>query len=146
MQKVATPQGLTPHQIRSLVGCSPNAGPELRLEAGARHERTLEAVSSRPMFGADSASRLEGCSRPTPGFLKPGIGPAHRLRVCVPLLPSACSISELGRRPAPPPDNGVCHAGHADHLFHVMHADHVHPFHDRYGHGGCRPFDPVVRW
>jgi hypothetical protein len=29
----------------------PNARLELRLEAGARHERTLEAVSSRPLFG-----------------------------------------------------------------------------------------------
>ena len=27
-----------------------NAGPELLLEAGARHERTLEAVSSRPLL------------------------------------------------------------------------------------------------
>jgi hypothetical protein len=27
-----------------------NAGPELRLKAEARNERTLEAVSSRPMF------------------------------------------------------------------------------------------------
>jgi hypothetical protein len=25
---------------------TPNAGPELRLEAGARHERTLDAVGS----------------------------------------------------------------------------------------------------
>ena len=29
----------------------PNARPELLPEAGARHERTLEAVSSRPLFG-----------------------------------------------------------------------------------------------
>src|SRR5215471_17587313 len=29
----------------------PNARRELRLEAGARHERTLEAVSSTPLFG-----------------------------------------------------------------------------------------------
>jgi hypothetical protein len=28
----------------------PNAEPELLPEAGARHERTLEAVSSRPLF------------------------------------------------------------------------------------------------
>ena len=28
--------GLTPHQIRSLVGCSPNASAQARLEAGAR--------------------------------------------------------------------------------------------------------------
>jgi hypothetical protein len=29
----------------------PNARPELLPEAGARHERTLEAVSSRPFIG-----------------------------------------------------------------------------------------------
>jgi hypothetical protein len=39
--------------IRSLAA---NARPELRLEAGARHERTLEAVSSRPLFGLPQAS------------------------------------------------------------------------------------------
>jgi hypothetical protein len=33
--------------------CWPNARPELRLEAGARHERTLAAVRSRPLFGHD---------------------------------------------------------------------------------------------
>jgi hypothetical protein len=27
-----------------------------------------------------------------------------------------------------------------------MDADNVYPLHDRYGHGGCRPFDPVMRW
>ena len=31
--------------------CKPNARPELLLEAGARHERTLEAVSSRRLLG-----------------------------------------------------------------------------------------------
>jgi hypothetical protein len=36
----------------SPVPVAPNAGPELRLEAGARHERTLEAVSSRPWLGS----------------------------------------------------------------------------------------------
>ena len=30
----------------------PNAGPELLLEAGARHERTLAAVSSMLLLGA----------------------------------------------------------------------------------------------
>jgi hypothetical protein len=30
---------------------APNAKPELLPEAGARHERTLAAVSSRPWFG-----------------------------------------------------------------------------------------------
>jgi hypothetical protein len=33
----------------------PNARPELLPEAGARHERTLEAVSSRPWFGVGYA-------------------------------------------------------------------------------------------
>jgi hypothetical protein len=35
----------------------PNARPELLPEAGARYEWTLEAVSSRPLFGQNSASR-----------------------------------------------------------------------------------------
>jgi len=33
------------------VELGPNAGPELRLEAEARHERTLEAVACMPGFG-----------------------------------------------------------------------------------------------
>jgi hypothetical protein len=33
------------------LGREPNARRELRLEAGARYERTLEAVSSTPLFG-----------------------------------------------------------------------------------------------
>ena len=43
--------GRAPHQIRSLVGCSPNAGAHLLLEAGATYERTLEAVRCSPMLG-----------------------------------------------------------------------------------------------
>jgi hypothetical protein len=61
----------TPHKSESLMiwttlapkltpfgtsGCNANhinARRELLLEAGARHERTLEAVSSTPLFGAD---------------------------------------------------------------------------------------------
>jgi hypothetical protein len=35
----------------------PNARPELLPEAGARNERTLEAVSSRPLFGAVAWTR-----------------------------------------------------------------------------------------
>ena len=35
---------------------SRTARPELLLEAGARHERTLEAVSSRPLLGGWSGS------------------------------------------------------------------------------------------
>jgi hypothetical protein len=34
-------RGLSPHKMCSLVGCSPNAGAHLLLEAGARNERTL---------------------------------------------------------------------------------------------------------
>src|SRR6266702_2361084 len=33
--------------MRSLVGCSPNAGPQPRLAADARHERRLEGVGFR---------------------------------------------------------------------------------------------------
>jgi hypothetical protein len=44
--------GLAPHQIRSFVGCSPNAGAHLLPEAGATPERTLEAVRCSALFGA----------------------------------------------------------------------------------------------
>src|SRR5438874_11123290 len=43
--------GLAPHEMRSLVGCSPNAGRQARLEAGATQERTLEAVSCPGRIG-----------------------------------------------------------------------------------------------
>src|SRR5712691_5958320 len=33
-------RGLSPHKMRSLVGCSPNAGRQARLEAGATQERS----------------------------------------------------------------------------------------------------------
>ena len=33
-------RGLAPHQMRSLVGCSPNAGPQAPPMAAARHERS----------------------------------------------------------------------------------------------------------
>ena len=33
-------RGLSPHQMRSLVGCSPNAGPQAPPKAGARDERS----------------------------------------------------------------------------------------------------------
>ena len=45
-------RGLSPHQIRSLVGCSPNAEHEPLPEAGA--QRTMEAVGSMPWFGSMS--------------------------------------------------------------------------------------------
>jgi hypothetical protein len=44
-------RGLSPHQMRSLVGCSPNAGRQPPLEADARHERTLYAVACTPSLG-----------------------------------------------------------------------------------------------
>jgi hypothetical protein len=43
----------------------PNARPELLLEAGARHERTLEAVSSRPLFG-EVLYVMHGCPQLLP--------------------------------------------------------------------------------
>jgi hypothetical protein len=52
-----------PYQNMALYMASPvgavasNAGPELLLEAGARHERTLEAVSSRPRLCQNSIFR-----------------------------------------------------------------------------------------
>jgi len=39
--------------MRSLVGCSPNAGHQARREAEAK--RTLYAVACMPLFGADAA-------------------------------------------------------------------------------------------
>ena len=36
----------------------PNAGPQARPEAGARHERTLEGVAYRPMFGPYAPAQL----------------------------------------------------------------------------------------
>jgi hypothetical protein len=66
----------------------PNASLHLLPEAGATQERTLEAVRCKALFGADSASRIAGVSSPTLGFLRPRIGPAHHLRVFVPLIAS----------------------------------------------------------
>src|SRR5215475_662703 len=46
---------------------TPNARRELRLAAGARHERTLEAVSSTPLFGwgcAPSTTLQNPCTPP----------------------------------------------------------------------------------
>src|SRR5262245_26545992 len=39
-----------------------NAGPQTSLEAGARHERTLEAVRCKPSFGAGMGRNSEGPS------------------------------------------------------------------------------------
>ena len=45
-------RGLSPLKIRGLVGCSPNARPQARERAGARHERRLFPVACRPLLGA----------------------------------------------------------------------------------------------
>jgi hypothetical protein len=47
----------------------PNARRELRLEAGARHERTLEAVSSTPLLGV--MSEPVECGALNVRFLRP---------------------------------------------------------------------------
>jgi hypothetical protein len=49
-------RGLSPHKMRSLVGCSPNAGAHLLPEAGATQERTLEAVRCSALFGVASGT------------------------------------------------------------------------------------------
>jgi hypothetical protein len=38
---------------------APNAGAQARLEAGARHERTLAAVACTRLLGPDSASKTQ---------------------------------------------------------------------------------------
>ncbi len=40
-----------------MTGLKPNAGPEPRPEAGARHERMLEGVGSRPGLGSSAAAQ-----------------------------------------------------------------------------------------
>jgi hypothetical protein len=66
-------------------GCQmPNAGPELRPEAGA--QRTLEAVSSRPLFGSDGAA-LRGLQQ----FLDPC--PRQRYGVsCLQVAGDTCRV------------------------------------------------------
>ena len=46
--------GLSPHQMRSLVGCSPNAGRQPLPKAGATQERRLLAVACTPWLGPGS--------------------------------------------------------------------------------------------
>jgi hypothetical protein len=53
-------RGLSPHKMRSLVGCSPNARRQARLEAGATQERTLAAVACTPWLGPALASTPPG--------------------------------------------------------------------------------------
>src|SRR3979409_1804246 len=57
----------------------PNAGPELLPEAGARYERTLEAVSSRPMLGFHGLGGAFGSFSPTlPDLARPALDtPLH---------------------------------------------------------------------
>jgi hypothetical protein len=62
-----------------------NAGPQPLSEAGARHERTLEAVGCRPWFGwrAPTPHRCRGCaplcpvSQPLAVLLRSSIGSPH---------------------------------------------------------------------
>ncbi len=60
-------RGLSPHKMRSLVGCSPNAGAHLLPEAEARHERRLEAVRCSAWLGAGLGSDL-GCPHCSSGL------------------------------------------------------------------------------
>jgi hypothetical protein len=49
----------------------PNARPELLPEVDARHERTLLAVSSRPLFGAECPTVPPGRTRATLRYRQP---------------------------------------------------------------------------
>jgi hypothetical protein len=55
---------LLPHNNRVVqphpLNVGPNAAPQPLPEAGARHERTLEAVGCRRLLGADSTSGTLG--------------------------------------------------------------------------------------
>ena len=57
-----------------------NARPELRLEAGARHERTLEAVSSRPWLGVGQAEEIHTYDSPWPSARRPLGAAVQQLR------------------------------------------------------------------
>jgi len=74
----------------------PNAGRQLLPEAGARHERTLEAVSCTPLFGAGSG-RDVGLTSSPPGsdaVPTPGVRPGLCYSCHTPPLNSGeCDIS-----------------------------------------------------
>ena len=55
--------GLSPHHMRSLVGCSPNARFQARGIAGARYERTLFPVACKPLLGSSSLRLLNSGDR-----------------------------------------------------------------------------------
>jgi len=76
--------GLSPHQIRSLVGCSPNASLQLLPTAGATKERTLEAVRFRVKAPVPR--------RPPHRSGREGVPPP------VPQEPKACANGEPSRR------------------------------------------------
>src|SRR6266567_3680596 len=76
--------------MRSLVGCSPNAGHQLLPQAGA--QRTLEAVSCTPWFGPE-LGRDAGYGP----FLACSIGVRIAPRASIledPLSPARCSQGE----------------------------------------------------
>jgi len=66
-----------------------SAGPELLPEAEARHERTLEAVSSRPLLGAGSGRSRAFPSQPS------GAGTPLRLWCVVRAPPSRLGTTAL---------------------------------------------------
>lgn len=75
----------------------PNAGPQPRLEAGARYERTLFSVRSMPLFGLDLRPALARCALCPSGETIP----VTFDRVFV--LPSSCGVlfdTALPRTPA----------------------------------------------
>src|SRR5712692_9231176 len=82
--------GLSPHQIRSLVGCSPNAPLQARREAEARDERRLYAVACRvePMVTHPAPPQTRTCAMHAYG----SSSKAAAARARMPLLhrPLAC--------------------------------------------------------
>src|SRR5712691_11556369 len=74
-------QGLTPYTtVPACPGAYPNAGHQARREAGARHERTMEAVACTPWFGW---GWLLSCDVP-PWCHRPPVLPAHAAPLPVP--------------------------------------------------------------
>src|SRR5438128_2375591 len=61
-------RGILPYFSSSVLRKKPNAAPQPLPEAGARHERTLEAVGCRRLFGAGSVSRHRVHASSTPGL------------------------------------------------------------------------------
>ena len=78
-----------------------NARRELRLEAGARDERTLEAVRSTPVFGAGPAHDLRLSPLPAPPTrARPPRSPTAPLGFPLEAAPLTGELSEAMRAPA----------------------------------------------